>query len=154
MTATAKRRTPQSVLLQKKLDERDLMLPGALHTFPELTKTERFVAMMIASGEDRSAIDRRKRLGISPGTYARHRENIMRTLGLHNDVQLALLAVRRGYLQPFEIQITGCRVGHSDPHVELVVETTVGEMRLTQRGDVEALMEVATTVLSLRRETR
>lgn len=63
-----------------------------------LTPREREVLTHLAEGESNSEIG--AKLGISPKTVSRHRENIMRKLGLHSRVELVRYAIRKGIIQP------------------------------------------------------
>jgi two-component system response regulator NreC len=61
-----------------------------------LTDRERDVLALVAEGLLNRAIG--ERLGISPKTVARHRENIMRKLGLHSRTDLVKYAIRTGLI--------------------------------------------------------
>lgn len=82
------------------LELRSSQLPGAIRCFPELSPTERIVAMLIASGFGPSARHRVEKLHMSHQTYGTHRLSVFRKLGVESDVQLALMAVKRRYLVP------------------------------------------------------
>jgi DNA-binding CsgD family transcriptional regulator len=59
-----------------------------------LTRRERELLVLIAGGA--TARDVAARLGISPLTARKHRENLMRKLELHSAAELATFAVRLG----------------------------------------------------------
>ncbi|MCP4564242.1 MAG: response regulator transcription factor [Bosea sp.] len=59
-----------------------------------LTRRERELLVLIAGGA--TARDAAARLGISPLTARKHRENLMRKLDLHSAAELAAFAVRLG----------------------------------------------------------
>ena len=63
-----------------------------------LTRRETQVLSYLAEGHSNAVIG--DRLGISPKTVARHRENIMRKLGLHSRTELVKYAIRKGIIQP------------------------------------------------------
>ena len=59
-----------------------------------LTRREREIMALIANGTTTPEIA--ARLGISPLTARKHRENLMRKLNLHNAAELTAYAVRLG----------------------------------------------------------
>lgn len=67
--------------------------------FPELTVREREVALLIVRGWSNHEIA--VGLMMSVKTYDAHRSRIMRKMAARNNVDLCLMAVRRGYLQEF-----------------------------------------------------
>jgi len=62
-----------------------------------LTDREREVLAHLADGASNGEIA--ETLSISPKTVARHRENIMRKLGLHSRTELVKYAIRKGIIQ-------------------------------------------------------
>lgn len=64
----------------------------------DLTPREREILVAIAEGDAAGRIA--EKLSISEHTVARHRENIMRKLGLHNRSELVKYAIRKGLIQP------------------------------------------------------
>jgi two-component system response regulator NreC len=62
-----------------------------------LTEREREVLAHLAEGASNAEIA--ETLTISPKTVARHRENIMRKLGLHSRAELVKYAIRKGIIQ-------------------------------------------------------
>lgn len=66
--------------------------------FPELTERERQVAIRIARGSTNREIS--DELGFSLKTYDTHRQHILKKLALRHNVELCLLAVKRGYIDP------------------------------------------------------
>ncbi len=62
-----------------------------------LTAREQEVLTQLVEGESNQAIA--DRLGISPKTVARHRENLMRKLNLHSRAELVKYAIRKGIIQ-------------------------------------------------------
>jgi DNA-binding CsgD family transcriptional regulator len=64
--------------------------------FPELTPREREIALLMARGDSPAEIA--KGLGMSVKTYDTHRGHLLKKLGCRHNVDLARLAVRRGYL--------------------------------------------------------
>jgi len=62
-----------------------------------LTDRERTVLAHLADGASNGEIA--ETLSISPKTVARHRENIMRKLGLHSRTELVKYAIRKGIIQ-------------------------------------------------------
>jgi two-component system response regulator NreC len=67
-------------------------------TLDGLTDREREVLAHLADGASNGEIA--ETLSISPKTVARHRENIMRKLGLHSRTELVKYAIRKGIIQP------------------------------------------------------
>ena len=65
-------------------------------TLDDLTDREREVLTLVAEGLLNREIG--DQLGISPKTVARHRENIMRKLGLHNRTELVKYAIKTGLI--------------------------------------------------------
>ncbi len=63
-----------------------------------LTAREQEILVEVAGDADTSEIARK--LSISKHTVARHRENIMRKLGLHNRSELVKYAIRKGLIKP------------------------------------------------------
>jgi len=63
-----------------------------------LTDREQEVLAHLADGATNLEIG--ETLGISPKTVARHRENIMRKLGMHSRTELVKYAIRKGIIQP------------------------------------------------------
>jgi two-component system, NarL family, response regulator NreC len=64
----------------------------------ELTPREQEVLSMLAEGKTNDEIA--GELVISPHTVARHRENLMGKLGLHNRSELVKYAIRKGLIKP------------------------------------------------------
>jgi two-component system response regulator NreC len=64
----------------------------------DLTEREREVLAYLAEGSSNGEIA--EALTISPKTVARHRENLMRKLGLHSRSDLVKYAIRQGIIQP------------------------------------------------------
>ena len=62
-----------------------------------LTEREQEVLAHLADGATNLEIG--ETLGISPKTVARHRENIMRKLGMHSRTDLVKYAIRKGIIQ-------------------------------------------------------
>jgi two-component system response regulator NreC len=62
-----------------------------------LTDREQEVLAHLADGATNMEIG--ETLGISPKTVARHRENIMRKLGMHSRTELVKYAIRKGIIQ-------------------------------------------------------
>ena len=62
-----------------------------------LTDREQEVLAHLADGASNLEIG--ETLGISPKTVARHRENIMRKLGMHSRTELVKYAIRKGIIQ-------------------------------------------------------
>lgn len=62
-----------------------------------LTERERQVLAHLADGASNAEIA--ETLSISPKTVSRHRENIMRKLGLHTRTELVKYAIRKGIIQ-------------------------------------------------------
>lgn len=77
---------------------------GRSHTAPEdsaleeLTPREKEVLELLAGGLTNDEIA--DQLVISPHTVARHRENLMRKLGLHSKSELVKYAIRKGIISP------------------------------------------------------
>lgn len=67
-------------------------------TLDGLTEREHEILVALASGESSDEIA--ARLSISKHTVARHRENLMRKLGLHNRSELVKYAIRKGLISP------------------------------------------------------
>lgn len=67
---------------------------GDLADETPLTERELGVLALVAEGLNNKEIG--ERLGISPKTVARHRENIMAKVGVHNRIELAMYAVKIG----------------------------------------------------------
>jgi two-component system response regulator NreC len=67
-------------------------------TLDGLTEREQEVLTHLAEGESNQGIA--ERLGISPKTVGRHRENLMRKLNLHSRAELVKYAIRKGIIQP------------------------------------------------------
>lgn len=67
-------------------------------TLDGLTEREREVLAHLADGASNAEIA--ETLSISPKTVARHRENLMRKLGLHSRTELVKYAIRKGIIQP------------------------------------------------------
>jgi two-component system response regulator NreC len=65
-------------------------------TLDGLTQREQEVLIALASGESNDEIA--ARLSISKHTVSRHRENLMRKLGLHNRSELVKYAIRKGLI--------------------------------------------------------
>jgi len=63
-----------------------------------LTPREKEILPYLAEGETNVEIG--QRLGISPKTVARHRENIMGKLNLHSRTELVKYAIRKGIIKP------------------------------------------------------
>jgi two-component system response regulator NreC len=64
----------------------------------KLTPREQEVLSLLAEGKTNEEIA--KKLIISPHTVARHRENLMGKLGLHNRSELVKYAIRKGLIHP------------------------------------------------------
>lgn len=71
---------------------------GAFALGDELTRREQEVLELLAEGLSNDEIA--DRLVISRHTVARHRENLMRKLGLHNRSELVKYAIRKGMIIP------------------------------------------------------
>jgi two-component system response regulator NreC len=63
-----------------------------------LTDREQEVLELVAEGDTNGEIG--QKLGISPKTVARHRENIMQKLNLHSRTELVKYAIRKGIIEP------------------------------------------------------
>jgi two-component system response regulator NreC len=72
--------------------------PAQQETFNDLTPREREILIALASGESNEEIA--EKLSISRHTVARHRENLMRKLELHNRSELVKYAIRKGLITP------------------------------------------------------
>jgi DNA-binding NarL/FixJ family response regulator len=72
--------------------------PAVVTTFPALTEREREVALKLAIGAKNSEIA--DDLGISSKTVDTHRSHLLKKLGCRNNVELARLAIREGYVAP------------------------------------------------------
>lgn len=70
----------------------------ATQAFPTLTGRERAIARELALGEKNADIA--ARLGISVKTVDTHRAHILKKLECRNNVDLARLAIRKGFVQP------------------------------------------------------
>jgi two-component system response regulator NreC len=85
-----------------KLLVRDFLSQGTpeqhKEAMAELTDREQEVLTLLVEGESNSEIG--EKLGISPKTVARHRENIMNKLNLHSRSELVKYAIRKGIIQP------------------------------------------------------
>jgi two-component system response regulator NreC len=68
------------------------------NTLEDLTPREMEVLELLAEGFNNEEIA--DRLVISPHTVARHRENLMRKLGLHSKSELVKYAIRKGIILP------------------------------------------------------
>lgn len=64
----------------------------------EITAREQQVLEMLAAGKTNEEIA--AALSISKHTVARHRENVMRKLGLHSRSELVKYAIRKGLIEP------------------------------------------------------
>jgi len=71
---------------------------GETATMNGLTPREQEVISLLADGRTNDEIARK--LVISPHTVARHRENLMGKLGLHNRSELVKYAIRKGLINP------------------------------------------------------
>lgn len=67
-------------------------------TVQDLTPREQEVLSLLAEGKTNDEIA--AELVISPHTVARHRENLMGKLGLHNRSELVKYAIRKGLIKP------------------------------------------------------
>jgi len=85
-----------------KLLVKDYLGQDPAQKFPRaldgLTSREQEVLAPLAEGATNAEIA--DRLGISPKTVARHRENIMHKLNLHSRAELVKYAIRKGIIQP------------------------------------------------------
>jgi two-component system, NarL family, response regulator NreC len=72
--------------------------PAKRETFNELTPREQEILVALAGGESNDEIA--EKLSISRYTVARHRENLMRKLELHNRSELVKYAIRKGLINP------------------------------------------------------
>lgn len=87
--------TVAALLLQDHL-RRDQTQSAEESAMSALTDREREVLTLVAEGLMNRDIG--EMLGISPKTVARHRENIMRKLGLHSRTELVKYAIRIGLI--------------------------------------------------------
>jgi two-component system response regulator NreC len=78
--------------------QRNRAAPAAAEPLEALTSREDEVLAMLA--EDLSNDEIAEQLVISRHTVARHRENIMRKLGLHSRSELVKYAIRKGLINP------------------------------------------------------
>jgi two-component system response regulator NreC len=78
--------------------QRNRAEPAAAEPLEALTSREDEVLAMLA--EDLSNDEIAEQLVISRHTVARHRENIMRKLGLHSRSELVKYAIRKGLINP------------------------------------------------------
>ena len=69
-----------------------------VNALEELTPREAEVLELLAGGLSNDEIA--DQLVISPHTVARHRENLMRKLGLHSKSELVKYAIRKGLIKP------------------------------------------------------
>jgi two-component system response regulator NreC len=81
------------LLLQEHLRQQE---GGSGDSMPGLSEREREVLRLVAEGLLNKDIG--ERLEISPKTVARHRENIMRKLNLHNRTELVKYAIKMGLI--------------------------------------------------------
>jgi len=81
------------LLLQEHLRQQE---GGTEDSMSGLSEREREVLRLVAEGLLNKDIG--ERLGISPKTVARHRENIMRKLNLHNRTELVKYAIKMGLI--------------------------------------------------------
>jgi two-component system response regulator NreC len=72
--------------------------PNKVETINGLTLREQEVLELLVNGLSNEEIG--SRLNISKHTVARHRENIMRKLGLHSRSELVKYAIRKGLITP------------------------------------------------------
>jgi DNA-binding NarL/FixJ family response regulator len=72
--------------------------PLRMQDFNSLTARERLVALDLATGAKNSEIA--QKLGISVKTIDTHRGHLLKKLGVRNNVELCLLAVRSGEVTP------------------------------------------------------
>jgi DNA-binding NarL/FixJ family response regulator len=72
-------------------------MTGDTPAFPELTERERQVAICICRGQTGHEIA--ASLDFSVKTYDTHRGHIMKKLNLRHNIELCLLAVKRGYIR-------------------------------------------------------
>lgn len=72
--------------------------PANREAINELTAREQEILVALAGGE--SADEIAEKLFISKHTVARHRENLMQKLGLHNRSELVKYAIRKGLINP------------------------------------------------------
>lgn len=85
-----------------KLLVRDFVARGPVEalTDPEHRLTERELEVLAYVAEGASTQEIAEVLGISPKTVGRHRENLMRALGLHTRTELVKYAIRHGLISP------------------------------------------------------
>jgi len=85
-----------------KLLVRDFVARGPVEalTDPEHRLTERELEVLAYVAEGASTQEIAEALGISPKTVGRHRENLMRALGLHTRTELVKYAIRHGLISP------------------------------------------------------
>jgi two-component system response regulator NreC len=81
------------LLLQEHLRQQE---GGTEDSMSGLSEREQEVLRLVAEGLLNKDIG--ERLGISPKTVARHRENIMRKLNLHNRTELVKYAIKMGLI--------------------------------------------------------
>jgi len=81
---------------------RDFVARGPVEalTDPEHRLTERELEVLAYVAEGASTQEIAEALGISPKTVGRHRENLMRALGLHTRTELVKYAIRHGLISP------------------------------------------------------
>ncbi|GIX29596.1 MAG: response regulator GacA [Porticoccaceae bacterium] len=79
----------------------ELAAQGAASPFARLSERELQVALMVASGHRTQDVARL--LHLSAKTVATHKYRLYEKLGVHNDVELALLAVKHGLVDPKEV---------------------------------------------------
>ena len=72
--------------------------PAEQEALDGLTAREQEILVALASGETNDEIA--ARLFISKHTVARHRENVMQKLGMHNRSELVKYAIRKGLINP------------------------------------------------------
>lgn len=72
-------------------------MTGDTPSFPELTERERQVAICICRGQTGHEVA--ATLDFSVKTYDTHRGHIMKKLNLRHNIELCLLAVKRGYIK-------------------------------------------------------
>lgn len=72
--------------------------PAKKEAMDGLTPREQEILVAVAGGESTDEIA--EKLSISKHTVARHRENLMQKLGLHNRSELVKYAIRKGLIEP------------------------------------------------------
>jgi two-component system, NarL family, response regulator NreC len=72
--------------------------PAKKEAMDGLTPREQEILVRVAGGESTDEIAHN--LSISKHTVARHRENLMQKLGLHNRGELVKYAIRKGLIKP------------------------------------------------------